>query len=89
MSSERLQKIISAAGVASRRQAETLILAGRVTVNGAGSSKRVVVQKRGVMFERVGDCFWIYKSKNAAKKDGVEKCITVKSLKLIKGKNQK
>jgi len=34
MSSERLQKIISAAGVASRRQAETLILAGRVTVNG-------------------------------------------------------
>lgn len=34
MSSERLQKIISAAGVASRRQAEELILAGRVSVNG-------------------------------------------------------
>ena len=34
MSSERLQKIISAAGAASRRQAETMILAGRVTVNG-------------------------------------------------------
>ena len=34
MSSERLQKIISAAGVASRRQAEAMILAGRVTVNG-------------------------------------------------------
>jgi 23S rRNA pseudouridine2605 synthase len=34
MSSERLQKIISAAGAASRRQAETLIQAGRVTVNG-------------------------------------------------------
>jgi pseudouridine synthase len=31
---ERLQKILSAAGIASRRQAETLITAGRVTVNG-------------------------------------------------------
>ncbi|HYM12646.1 MAG TPA: pseudouridine synthase, partial [Bryobacterales bacterium] len=31
---ERLQKIISGAGVASRRKAEQLILAGRVTVNG-------------------------------------------------------
>ena len=34
MSAERLQKIISAAGLASRRQAEALILAGRVAVNG-------------------------------------------------------
>ena len=34
MSSERLQKIISAAGAASRRQAETMIQSGRVTVNG-------------------------------------------------------
>ena len=31
---ERLQKILSAAGVCSRRAAETYILAGRVTVNG-------------------------------------------------------
>lgn len=31
---ERLQKIISAAGVASRRKAEQLIVEGRVTVNG-------------------------------------------------------
>lgn len=31
---ERLQKLISAAGVASRRAAEELILSGRVTVNG-------------------------------------------------------
>ena len=31
---ERLQKIIAAAGIASRRKAEELILAGRVTVNG-------------------------------------------------------
>ena len=31
---ERLQKIISAAGIASRRQAEELIAEGRVKVNG-------------------------------------------------------
>ena len=42
----------------------------------------VIVQKRGVMFECVDDYFWIYKSKKAAKKDGIENCITVKSLKL-------
>jgi 23S rRNA pseudouridine2605 synthase len=35
MSSVRLQKILSSAGVASRRAAETLIVDGRVTVNGA------------------------------------------------------
>ncbi len=34
MTSERLQKIISAAGVASRRRAEKLISAGQVQVNG-------------------------------------------------------
>ena len=33
---ERLQKIISKAGAASRREAERLILAGRVTLNGRG-----------------------------------------------------
>jgi len=32
--SERLQKVLAHAGVASRRQSEELILAGRVTVNG-------------------------------------------------------
>jgi 23S rRNA pseudouridine2605 synthase len=32
---ERLQKLIAAAGIASRRKAEELILAGQVTVNGA------------------------------------------------------
>lgn len=31
---ERLQKLIAAAGLASRRKAEELILAGEVTVNG-------------------------------------------------------
>ena len=32
---ERLQKILSRAGVASRREAETIIVSGRVAVNGA------------------------------------------------------
>jgi 23S rRNA pseudouridine2605 synthase len=32
---ERLQKVLSQAGVASRRKAEELILEGRVSVNGA------------------------------------------------------
>lgn len=35
---ERLQKILSARGIASRRKAEEMILAGRVTVNGAVAS---------------------------------------------------
>jgi 23S rRNA pseudouridine2605 synthase len=35
MSAERLQKIIAAAGIASRRKAEELITAGRVSVNGS------------------------------------------------------
>src|SRR5690349_8167514 len=35
MAEERLQKILSRAGVTSRRKAETLIVDGRVTVNGA------------------------------------------------------
>ena len=34
MAAERLQKIIAAAGVASRRKAEELITAGQVSVNG-------------------------------------------------------
>ena len=36
---ERLQKVLSRAGVASRRHAEALIAAGRVTVNGAVVTK--------------------------------------------------
>jgi 23S rRNA pseudouridine2605 synthase len=35
MASERLQKIMAACGVASRRKAEKIIAAGRVTLNGA------------------------------------------------------
>lgn len=54
--------------------------------------KRIVVQKHGLMFERVDDCFWIYKSKKVAKKDGIENCIenciTVKSLKLKESKRK-
>ena len=34
MSAERLQKILAAAGIASRRKAEEMIAAGRVTLNG-------------------------------------------------------
>lgn len=34
MAAERLQKVLARAGIASRRKAEELILAGRVTVNG-------------------------------------------------------
>ena len=35
MKMERLQKILSQAGIASRRASEQLMLEGRVTVNGA------------------------------------------------------
>ena len=38
MARERLQKLLSRAGVASRRQAEELIQSGRVTVNGQVAS---------------------------------------------------
>jgi 23S rRNA pseudouridine2605 synthase/16S rRNA pseudouridine516 synthase len=34
MSTDRLQKVLAAAGVASRRASENLIAQGRVTVNG-------------------------------------------------------
>src|SRR5207244_3581216 len=34
MASERLQKIMAASGIASRRKAEQIIAAGRVTLNG-------------------------------------------------------
>ena len=40
MSSERLQKIMAASGIASRRKAEEIIAAGRVTLNG-----KVVVEQ--------------------------------------------
>jgi 23S rRNA pseudouridine2605 synthase len=49
MPAERLQKIIAAAGVASRRKAEELIAAGRVTLNGA------VVTEQGTKADRETD----------------------------------
>ena len=45
MAEERLQKILSHRGVASRRHAEEMILAGRVTVNGT------VVKELGLKFD--------------------------------------
>ena len=39
---ERLQKIISRAGAASRREAERMILAGRVQLNGLVVTELVV-----------------------------------------------
>lgn len=46
--------------------------------------KCIGVQENDVMFDCVGQSFWIYKSKKAAKKDNMyqENCVTVKSLKL-------
>ena len=46
---ERLQKIISAAGIASRRHAEKLIIAGRVSVNG------VIVKELGAKADAAKD----------------------------------
>ena len=46
---ERLQKLLAAAGVASRRKAEEIIAAGRVTVNGR------VVTERGSKADPASD----------------------------------
>ena len=63
---ERLQKLLSQRGVASRRQAEKLILAGRVTVNGKvaevgqqadASSDRICVD--GVEIQPPLDCTYL------------------------------
>ena len=50
----RLQKIISAAGIASRRAAERLIEEGRVSVNGATVTQLGTKAARGTMIE----LFW-------------------------------
>src|SRR5262249_45382498 len=46
---ERLQKILSQAGVASRRASERLMLEGRVTVNG------ITIRELGTKADAVGD----------------------------------
>src|SRR5882762_11277172 len=49
MASERLQKIMAACGIASRRKAEEIIAAGRVTLNGK------VVTEQGTKADPDGD----------------------------------
>lgn len=49
MALERIQKVLSRAGIASRREAERLLLAGRVSVNGA------VVRKLGTSVDPAHD----------------------------------
>ncbi|MBK7975012.1 MAG: rRNA pseudouridine synthase [Deltaproteobacteria bacterium] len=49
MAQERIQKVLSRAGVASRREAERLLLAGRVSVNGS------VVRKLGTSVDPAHD----------------------------------
>ena len=49
MAPERLQKVIAAAGIASRRQAERLIAAGRVTVDGRVATLGESVEPGGAL----------------------------------------
>jgi len=65
-SGERLQKILASAGVASRRAAEDLIRAGRVTVNGAvatlgesADADRDVIALDGELIQREPLEYWI------------------------------
>ena len=65
-SSVRLQKILAAAGVASRRAAEDLLRAGRVAVNGetarlgqSADPERDVVTVDGVPVEREPFAYWL------------------------------
>jgi 23S rRNA pseudouridine2605 synthase len=51
MAPERLQKVLAAAGVASRRKSEVLIAAGRVTVNGKVASIGASVEPGKVTIE--------------------------------------
>ena len=53
MAAERLQKIMAACGVASRRKAEEIILAGRVTLNG------IVVRELGTKADLEKDAIWV------------------------------
>ena len=55
---ERLQKLLSSAGVCSRRKAEELISAGKVTVNGAAAvmGQSADLEKDDVRVEGVRVC---------------------------------
>ena len=53
MSAERLQKVLASAGIASRRDCEAIIAAGRVTVNGR------VVQEPGTRVDLAQDAIQI------------------------------
>ncbi|MBQ6592472.1 MAG: rRNA pseudouridine synthase [Solobacterium sp.] len=63
---ERLQKVIAVAGIASRRKAEELILAGRVKVNGetvrtlgTKVSSRDTVEVDGKLLQKEEKVFWL------------------------------
>ena len=67
MQEERLQKVISRAGVASRRQAEELILAGKVKVNeqvvtelGVKVSSRDKVKVDGKLIRRENPVYLLF-----------------------------
>jgi len=67
MKMERLQKIIARAGIASRRKAEELILAGKVTVNGKVVTQlgtkvgpRDVVEVDGLRLEKEPPVYFLF-----------------------------
>lgn len=71
MPTERLQKVLAAAGVASRRGAEALIEAGRVTVDGRPATigqqvdpDRAVIAVDGRAITRPGDAPHVYLAAN-------------------------
>ena len=52
---ERLQKVIAASGITSRRKAEVMISEGRVTVNGETITEQGYKVKRGDIIEVDGE----------------------------------
>lgn len=78
---ERLQKFISACGVASRRKAEELILAGKVKVNGVVvrelgtkvSGEDVVVINGQVLKDEIKEYYLLYKPRGVISSSNDEK----------------
>lgn len=78
---ERLQKFISACGVASRRKAEELILAGKVKVNGVVvrelgtkvSGEDVVVINGQVLKDEIKEYYLLYKPRGVISSSSDEK----------------